>query len=107
MRFLNRLFFFIGWLLSPLTIWNDVFINIPLAYISASLFFKIFPRNFALQVIVFYWLGNAIGLLMMYVTSRNVLKEKHLTLRSILVTLLIYSIILLLLDKFVVLRPVI
>lgn len=106
MRFLNRLFFFIGWLLSPLTIWNDAFINIPLAYISASLFFKILPRNFALQVIVFYWLSNAIGLLMMYVTSRNVLKEKHLSLRSILVTILIYSIILFLLDKFVALRPV-
>lgn len=107
MRFLNRLLFFIGWLLSPFTTWNDVFINIPLAYISASLFFKVFPCNFALLVIIFYWLSNGLGLLLMYFTSRNVLKEKRLSFRSILITLLAYSIILFLLDKFVVLRPVI
>lgn len=106
MRFLNRLLFFIGWLLSPFTTWNDIFINIPLAYLAASLFFKIFPNNFALQVIIFYWLSNGLGLLLMYTTGRNVLKEKRLSFRSILSTLLIYSIILFLLDKFVNLRPV-
>jgi len=107
MRFLNRLLFFIGWLLSPFTTWNDVFINIPLAYISASLFFKVFPANFALQVVVFYWLSNGLGILLMYFTGRNVLKEKRLNFRSILITLLIYTIILFIMDKFVVLRPVI
>jgi len=105
MRFLNRLLFLIGWLLSPLTTWNDAFINIPLAYLAASLFFKIFPRDFALQVIIFYWLSNGIGLALMYVTGRNVLKEKRLSFKSILVTLLIYSIVLFLLDKFITLRP--
>ena len=106
MRFLNRLLFFIGWLLSPFTTWNDVFINIPLAYLSASLFFKIFPANFALQVIVFYWLSNALGVLLMYTAGRSALKEKRLNFRSILITLLTYTIILFLLDKFVALRPI-
>ena len=105
MRFLNRVFFFIGWLLSPFTTWNDAFINIPLAYIAASLFFKIFPISFALLVIIFYWLTNGIGILLMYVTGRNTLNEKRLSFKSILVTLLIYSIVLFLLDKFIVLKP--
>lgn len=105
MRFLNRLLFFIGWLLSPFTAWNDVFINIPLAYLAASLFFKIFPANFALQVIIFYWLSNGLGLLLMYATGHNILKEKRPSFKSILITLLTYSVILFLLDKFVILRP--
>jgi len=106
MRFLNRLLFFIGWLLSPFTTWNDVLINIPLAYLCASLFFKLFPANFALQVIIFYWLSNALGLLLMYITGRNVLKEKRMSLKSILIPILIYSIILFALDKMAVLKPI-
>ena len=106
MRFLNRLLFLIGWLLSPLTTWNDVFINIPLAYICASLFFKIAPVNFPLQVIIFYWLSNALGIMLMYATGRNVIREKTFSFKNVLVTLLIYSIILFLLDKFVALRPI-
>ncbi|MFH1190054.1 MAG: hypothetical protein V1682_05120 [Candidatus Omnitrophota bacterium] len=106
MRFLNRLLFFVGWILSPFTTWNDVFINIPLAYLSASLFFKVFPCNFALLVIIFYWLSNGLGLALMYVTSRSVLREKRLSFMSILLTILTYSIVLFLLDKFIVLRPI-
>ena len=106
MRFLNRLLFFIGWLLSPLTTWNDAFINIPVAYLAASLFYKIVPRDFAFQVIVFYWLSNGLGILLMYFTGRSVLKEKRLSLRSVLITILIYSITLFILDKFVALRPI-
>jgi hypothetical protein len=106
MRFLNRFIFFIGWLLSPFTTWNDVLINIPLAYLAASLFFKVFPFNFALQVIIFYWLSNGLGIILMYLTGRSEIKNKRLSFRSILVTLLIYSITLFLLDKFIVLKPI-
>lgn len=77
-----------------------------MAYLSASLFFKIFPRNFAFQVIIFYWLSNGLGMLLMYLAGRNVLKEKRLSFKSVLITLLIYSTILFLLDKFVALRPI-
>lgn len=106
MRLLNRALFFIGWLLSPFTTWNDVFINIPLAYLGASLFFKVFPHNFALQVIIFYWLSNGLGIFLMFTMGRNVLKEKRLSFRSILVTLLIYSVILFLVGKFIAIRPI-
>ena len=105
-RFLNRTIFFIGWVLSPFTTWNDVLINIPLAYLCASFFFKIVPANFALQVIIFYWLSNGLGILLMYVAGRDVLKEKHLNLRSILITLLTYTIVLFILDKTIALRPI-
>jgi len=105
-RFLNRLVFFIGWLLSPLTTWNDALINIPLAYISASLYFRVFHGNFAILVIIFYWLSNGLGILLMYAAGRNVLREKRLSFKSVLLTLLAYTIILFLLDKFVVLRPI-
>jgi len=103
--FFYRTLFFFGWLLSPLTFWNDAFINIPLAYLCASLFIRIVPANFAFQVILFYWLSNGLGLLLMYATSRRIVKEKNLNLRSILITLLSYTVILFLIDKVIVLRP--
>ena len=105
MRYLNRFLFFIGWLLSPLTTWNDLLINIPLAYLSASLLFKIVPVNFALQVIIFYWLSNGLGILLMYITGRSILKEKRLNFRSVLITLLIYTIALFIMDKIALLKP--
>jgi len=77
-----------------------------LAYLCASLFFKVFPANFTLQVVVFYWLSNGLGIILMYFTGRSVLKEKRLNFRSILITLLIYTIVLFLMDKFVVLKPI-
>lgn len=106
MRLLNRICFLTGWLLSPFTTWNDVIINIPLAYFSASLFFNFFHYNFTALVIIFYWLSNGLGLVLMYIAGRNTLKEKKLSLKSILVTLLIYTIILFVIDKFFTLKPI-
>ena len=34
---INRFVFFVGWILSPFTFWNDAFVNIPLSYVAASL----------------------------------------------------------------------
>jgi len=58
--------FIIGYLLSPLSFWNDLFFNIPIAYGAGFLFGLISPKLFLPGMIVVYWLTNLAGLLMMH-----------------------------------------
>jgi hypothetical protein len=56
----------VGYLLSPLSWWNDLFINIPLAYLLASLVSLASRRLFAPGMVVGYWLTNVLGLFMLH-----------------------------------------
>lgn len=57
--------FAIGYLLSPLSWWNDLFFNLPVAYAFGYLCSLIFP-NFLLQfTIAGYWLSNIAGIILM------------------------------------------
>jgi len=55
---------FVGFLLSPLSWWNDLFVNIPLALAFAWLVSWINPRLFATSFVVGYWATNVVGLIM-------------------------------------------
>ena len=55
----------IGYLLSPLSWWNDAFINLPLAWLFASLVSLASRRLFAPAMILGYWLTNIAGILLM------------------------------------------
>jgi len=106
--FLYRSLFFVGWLLSPLTFWNDVFVNIPLAYLCASLCYRLAHFDFLQLALIFYWLSNLIGILLMYVYGRLIGKEEGLTLRTLfktILTVIIYSIVLFMLSELGVLKP--
>lgn len=97
-----------GWLLSPFTVWNDAFVNIPLSYIAASLFIRIWPVNFLTAVVVFYWISNALGLLLMYLSGRGIVKEAGSLKRELiklLVAVVMYSLVLIFLGKLGVLKP--
>lgn len=65
----------IGYILSPLSWWNDLFINIPLAYLFASLVSLASCRLFAPGMIVGYWLTNVIGLFMLHRGGANLLAK--------------------------------
>ncbi|HTW92458.1 MAG TPA: hypothetical protein VMH22_12215 [bacterium] len=64
-RILSGIVVFVGYLLSPLSWWNDAFINLPLAYLFASLVSLASHRLFVPAMILGYWLTNVAGLLMM------------------------------------------
>ena len=107
--FLYRLIFFIGWLLSPLTFWNDSFVNIPISYIMANIFIKILPANFLLLLLAFYWLSNGLGLLLMYAGGKKIVEEKKSLVRSvltILATIAIYTLVLFALERIGILKPI-
>lgn len=55
-----------GYLLSPLSWWNDLFINLPLAYGFALLFSLIARPLFVPMMIVGYWLTNVAGFFLLH-----------------------------------------
>ena len=67
---------FIGFMLSPLSWWNDLFVNIPLAVAFAwfvSLFYK---PAFEASLIFGYWLTNVLGFVLMHKGAQALLSEK-------------------------------
>ena len=59
------LVFAIGYILSPLSWWNDLFINLPLAYLLGNATNFFFPGSFQIGMIAAYWLSNLAGILFM------------------------------------------
>jgi hypothetical protein len=94
-------------MLSPFTWWNDTFINLPLAYITANILNKTFPRGFLCAFLAAYWLTNLVGIILMYVGARGLaprglIKDKF---HVILITIALYSIIFGFLIKLGIIRP--
>lgn len=55
-----------GFLLSPLSWWNDLIVNIPLAYVFATLASLWIPNHFPMFMILGYWLTNIAGLVLFH-----------------------------------------
>lgn len=106
----------IGFMLSPLSWWNDAFVNLPLALGFAWL--VSFPCPAAWRVVVFdaaliagYWLTNVLGLVLLHKGARRLLarEEKADTRRELLKDLgvsLGYTALILVLLKLGVLKPI-
>ena len=59
-----------GYLLSPLSWWNDLVVNIPIAYVFAWLVGLVIPGYFLASMIVGYWITNIAGFIMMHAGIR-------------------------------------
>lgn len=62
---------FIGFLLSPLSWWNDAFINIPLAVGFGWLVALVYRPAFEVAVVAGYWLTNILGLVLLQIGARQ------------------------------------
>lgn len=68
----------IGYLLSPLSWWNDLLINIPLAYAFAFPFGLLSKQLFFPMMILGYWMTNVAGFVLMHHGVKDLLsKEKN------------------------------
>jgi hypothetical protein len=56
----------VGYILSPLSWWNDLFVNVPLAYAFAWVVSIFYRPYFGPSFVAGYWLTNIIGLVMMH-----------------------------------------
>ncbi|ACK68320.1 conserved hypothetical protein [Rippkaea orientalis PCC 8801] len=74
-RFQRGLLFVIGFLLSPLCWWNDLLINLPIAYGFGRVFSWFSEDLLIPAAIVGYWLSNIIGILLMQFGAMGFLPE--------------------------------
>ncbi len=77
--------FTVGYVLSPLSFWNDAFVNIPIAYAAAVIASMLAgPSVFPAAFFTAYLATNIAGLIMMHVSIRGV----RITLRGLAETLI-------------------
>ena len=101
----------IGYMLSPLSWWNDMFVNVPLALVFAWLVSLFYRPAFEVCVIVGYWLTNVLGLVLMHKGAEKVLSEKDKAysrrdlLRDVCISLL-YTALIVTLLKLKILQPI-
>lgn len=108
---------FIGFMLSPLSWWNDLFVNVPLALLFAWVVGLVYrpaavphTPEFTAAVVIGYWLTNIIGLVLMQKGAQAILsdKEKKYTRRDLVKDLaisLLYTGVIVLLLQLGVLKP--
>lgn len=91
----------LGFILSPLSWWNDLLVNIPLAYALATPFGLLHRELFLPAFIAAYWLTNVAGLVLLHRGAAGVVRPEHRpslrrdllisVLYTLLITLLVVS----------------
>ncbi len=99
----------VGYILSPLSWWNDIIINIPIAYAIGFLFGLISKSLFFPSIIICYWATNIIGLIMVHKGTIEILnkEEKKYTKKDIIKDLIfsiLYTLIIVILIKLNILK---
>ena len=101
----------IGFILSPLSWWNDIYVNLPIAYFLAWLFSFINRNYFETSLIVFYWISNLIGLILFHkgiyisiINKSDSMKNKKKEIFIDLAVSFFYSLIIIFLVKYGILK---
>jgi hypothetical protein len=100
----------IGFMLSPLSWWNDLFVNVPLALVFAWVISFFHQPAFKASVIVGYWLTNVLGFVLMHKGAQSLLsdEERKYSRRALFKDVgisLLYTALILLLLKLGILKP--
>ena len=72
----------LGWLLSPLCWWNDLVINLPLAWLVGRLLAFWQPSWFTPGLVLGYWLSNVAGILLLQSSALEVFRDDEATPRD-------------------------
>ncbi|MGO8677566.1 MAG: hypothetical protein ACLQVX_17050 [Limisphaerales bacterium] len=102
---------FVGYMLSPLSWWNDLWVNVPLALVFAwtvSLFYR---PAFKPSLVLGYWLTNVLGFVLMHKGAQQVLakEERKYSRRDILRDIgisLLYTVLIIVLVELGILKPI-
>ncbi len=100
---------FIGYILSPASWWNDAFVNIPIAYVAASIASQLNRDLFGPAFATAYLVTNIVGFLMMHTGAEIAVKGRpSLTWKTLLKYAIVsaaYTAIAVLLVKIGVIEP--
>lgn len=102
---------FVGFMLSPLSWWNDAFVNVPLALAFAWVISLFYKPAFLASAVIGYWLSNVAGFVLMHKGGQKLLNGQSKPyswktfLRDMVISLL-YTALILILIKLKILQPV-
>lgn len=101
----------VGYMLSPLSWWNDMFVNVPLALVFAWVVSFFYKPAFGYSLVLGYWLTNVAGFILLHkgaqqVLSNDTTKYSRRELLKDIVISLIYTLVIVALVKFGVLKPI-
>ncbi len=80
----------VGYILSPLSWWNDLVVNVPLALAMASLLRRLAGVDLEKGFAASYWLTNSLGLVLMVLGGGYGLRGK-VRVRDVVMSLLVAS----------------
>jgi hypothetical protein len=100
-----------GYLLSPLSWWNDLYLNLPISYAFAWLVSLLYKPAFLAALISFYWITNVVGFILMHKGAEKVLSKKteSYSKRALLLDIawsIGYTILIIFMVKLNIIRPV-
>ena len=102
---------FIGYLLSPLSWWNDLFVNWPIALVFAWVISWFWKPAFTASLILGYWLTNILGFVLMQKGGEKIISEedrpysRKCLLRDLAISVL-YTLLMVALVKMGVIGPI-
>src|SRR5689334_9125094 len=102
---------FIGFMLSPLSWWNDAFVNIPLAIGFGWIVGSFYKPLFQPAVVLGYWLTNVLGLVLMHKGAEKIVRGEAASrysrkdlFRDVIISI-VYTAVIVVLLKAGVLKP--
>jgi hypothetical protein len=101
---------FIGFMLSPLSWWNDAVVNLPLAYAFGWVISLAYKPAFEPGMIVGYWLTNVAGFVLMHKGGQKMIQGEsapyswRILLRDVGISL-IYTALIVVLIHFKIIQP--
>ncbi|WP_455208882.1 hypothetical protein [Kaarinaea lacus] len=95
---LNSMLISVGYILSPLSWWNDMVVNVPLAYMFSIPFSFIDECLFLPAFVLGYWLTNLAGFLLLHRGAVGLVSKqpRQTTLRHQIVISILYTVIIVL-----------
>src|SRR5262245_53781496 len=101
----------VGFMLSPLSWWNDLFVNVPLALAFAWIVSLFYKPAFDASVLIGYWLTNVLGFVLMHKGAQKVIgtEERRYSRKDLLRDVgisVMYTALIVVLIKIGVLKPI-
>jgi len=103
----------IGFLLSPVSWWDDTYVNIPLAYFGAWIVSLIYKPAFLTAFVINYWITNILGLVLMHKGANKIIRKegdinpysRREIVKDIVISL-VYTALMVVLIKLKIVRPI-
>lgn len=101
----------VGFMLSPLSWWNDLFVNVPLAVAFGWVVSLFYRPAFSASVVLGYWLTNVLGFVLLHKGAQKMVSDsdrkysRRDLIRDLAVSLL-YTALIVGLIKWGVLKPI-